>query len=68
VVPTHSLELIWKNYEAFEQQTAAAATAGGSGSGLAAKQFSQRVIGEQRPRFQAARMAYRCGGMCCECE
>ncbi|WIA36938.1 hypothetical protein OEZ86_008179 [Tetradesmus obliquus] len=59
VVPTHSLELIWKNYEAFEQQTAAAAAAGGGGSGLAAKQFSQRVVGEQRPRFQAARMAYR---------
>jgi hypothetical protein len=65
VVPTHSLELIWKNYEAFENQTAqaaaTAATASGSGASAAAaaKQFGSRVINEQRPRFQAARMAYR---------
>eukprot|EP00879_Flechtneria_rotunda_P025212 GHRR01026781.1.p1 GENE.GHRR01026781.1~~GHRR01026781.1.p1 ORF type:complete len:542 (+),score=148.52 GHRR01026781.1:427-2052(+) len=60
VVPTHSLELIWKNYETFETTTAAAAgSAGGPSSAAAARQFGARVIGEQRPRFQAARMAYR---------
>jgi hypothetical protein len=58
VVPTHSLELIWKNYEAFENGVAAAAGSAGSSS-AAAKQFAARVIGEQRPRFNAARMAYR---------
>eukprot|EP00775_Hariotina_reticulata_P002070 gene2070-2390_t len=57
--------LIWKNYEAFENQTAlaaasaAAAGGGGSSAAAAAKQFGSRVINEQRPRFQAARMAYR---------
>lgn len=60
VVPTHSLELIWKNYEAFERATAtAAASSSGPGGASAAKQFSTRVLSEQRPRFQAARMAYR---------
>lgn len=58
-MPTHSLELIWKNYEAFEQALAQAAGSGG----LAAKQLSTRVIAEQRPRFQAARMAYRWAGV-----
>lgn len=62
-MPTHSLELIWKNYEGFENSVAAAAASSG-GSSAAAKQFSTRVIGEQRPRFNAARMAYRCGVFC----
>jgi cleavage stimulation factor subunit 3 len=57
VVPTHSLELIWKHYETFENGVAQA-SAGGAGA-AAAKQFSTRVINEQRPRFNAARMAYR---------
>eukprot|EP00878_Enallax_costatus_P014549 GHUV01015220.1.p1 GENE.GHUV01015220.1~~GHUV01015220.1.p1 ORF type:complete len:323 (+),score=42.52 GHUV01015220.1:134-1102(+) len=58
VVPTHSLELIWKNYETFENTTAAATSSTG-GSAATAKTFSTRVLSEQRPRFQAARMAYR---------
>lgn len=60
VVPTHSLELIWKNYESFENGVAAASSSAGGGAAAAAKQFSSRVIQEQRSRFIAARMAYWC--------
>lgn len=61
MVPSHSLELLWKNYEAFENSagTATPGAAGATSAAAAAKQFATRVLAEQRPRFQAARMAYR---------
>lgn len=63
MVPTHSLELIWKNYEGFENGVAVANSSAGGSAAAAAKQFSSRVLQEQRPRFNAARMAYRCVGV-----
>jgi hypothetical protein len=69
-VPTHSLELIWKNYETFENGVAAASSSAGGSAAAAAKHFSSRVLQEQRPRFNAARMAYRwvcVGGMSERC-
>lgn len=63
VVPTHSLELIWKNYEGFENGVATASSSAGGSVAAAAKQFSSRVLQEQRPRFNAARMAYRWVGL-----
>ena len=44
-VPTHALELIWRQYEAFEMAQ------------TKDKQAATRALSEQRPRFQAARMA-----------
>jgi hypothetical protein len=59
VVPTHSLELIYKNYESFENGVVTTSSSAGGSIAAAAKQFNSRVLQEQRPRFNAARMAYR---------
>jgi hypothetical protein len=68
VVPTHSLEVIWKNYEGFEHGVVTATSSAGAPAAAAAKQFAQRVLQEQRPRFNAARMAYRwVFGRACAC-
>jgi hypothetical protein len=46
-VPTHALEQLWRQYEAFEMAQPNAKT------------VAPKIIAEQRPRFQAARMAHR---------
>jgi hypothetical protein len=51
--------VIWKNYEGFEHGVVTATSSTGGPAAAAAKQFAQRVLQEQRPRFNAARMAYR---------
>jgi hypothetical protein len=40
-VPTQSLDLLWKNYEAFE-------------AGLGNKQLARKLLDEQRPRCGAS--------------
>lgn len=45
-VPTSSLDALWRAYEGFE-----------SNSNNSNKQFTQRVLAEHRPRYQAARTA-----------
>lgn len=46
VVPMHQLDAVWRMYEAFENSTGN-------------KQLARKMVDEQRPKYQSARLAYR---------